>query len=297
MNERQFEDIIEKYPELLEEGLIHKGRQVRIKGKAIDLLFEDRHLQKLIVELKVGPIKRDHIGQIMDYEGHLLFPDDPTVRIMLVGNRVPPSFRQSLDYNGIEWREFAYVQLINFLKEKEDTNFLSYFTDSEMKGIQHPRKKEKKSKIFAPAEKWVIDGIEIENEEKARNLFKKIKGEKVLNFLKSLMGLLHKKMEICRAVKNEFKYWPANARRCSIYIRPFSSKIDIYLETFSPSDIHERNKLKKVPLVVTENIHNPADQFKSVIIISEEWLLEHKDKKSEMLDFLNNLIDDMMQMH
>jgi hypothetical protein len=297
MNERQFEDIIERYPELLEAGLILKGRQVSIKGKFIDLLFEDRHGQKLIVELKVGPIKRDHIGQVMDYEGHLLFPDDPTVRIMLVGNRVPNNFRQSLDYHGVEWREFAYVQLINFLKEKGDTNFLSYFSDSETKGVQHRRKKEIKSKNVVSAEKWVINGISIENEEKARNLFKKIKGEKVLNFLKTLMGSLNEKMEICRAVKHEFKYWPPDGRRCSIYIRPFSNKIDIYLETFSPSDIHERNKLKKIPLTVTENTHNPADQFKSVIIISEELLSEHKDKKVDLLDFLNNLIDDMIQMH
>ena len=54
MNESQFEDILEKYPELIEEGLSLIGRQVWIKGKYIDLLFNDRYGQKLIVELKKG---------------------------------------------------------------------------------------------------------------------------------------------------------------------------------------------------------------------------------------------------
>ena len=36
MNERQFEDIIEKYPELIEEGLTLIGRQLSVKGKFVD---------------------------------------------------------------------------------------------------------------------------------------------------------------------------------------------------------------------------------------------------------------------
>ena len=47
-NERIFEDIVFKYPELIEDGLIFKGRQVNVKGKRVDLLFEDRHTDKIL---------------------------------------------------------------------------------------------------------------------------------------------------------------------------------------------------------------------------------------------------------
>jgi RecB family endonuclease NucS len=62
MRESDFELIISRYPELIENGLVLKGRQVKIQGKAIDLMFEDRHGQKLIVELKRGPILRELNG-------------------------------------------------------------------------------------------------------------------------------------------------------------------------------------------------------------------------------------------
>ena len=52
MDERTFEDIICKYPELIEEKLSFKGRQVIVKGKRVDVLFEDRYGQQLIVEVK-----------------------------------------------------------------------------------------------------------------------------------------------------------------------------------------------------------------------------------------------------
>lgn len=69
MKEKQFEEILCRYPELLEEGLTLHGRQVRVRGKIVDLLFKDRYGQKLIVELKQGPIRREHIAQLLDYEG------------------------------------------------------------------------------------------------------------------------------------------------------------------------------------------------------------------------------------
>ena len=89
MKESDFESILERYPELIEDGLIFEGRQVALGRKHIDLLFRDKFDQKLIVELKRGTILRRHIGQILDYEGDILSPDDPNIRVMLIGNRVP----------------------------------------------------------------------------------------------------------------------------------------------------------------------------------------------------------------
>jgi len=120
LSEKDFENIICKYPDLIETDLVLKGRQVVLYGKRMDLLFQDKFGQKLIVELKVGAIERKHIGQIMEYEGGMLSDDDPTIRIMLAGNRVPPNLRKALDHHGIEWKEISYSMLKSFLKEKKD---------------------------------------------------------------------------------------------------------------------------------------------------------------------------------
>ncbi len=146
MKESDFEDIICKYPDLIEEGLSLKGRQVHVGGKYVDLLFEDRHGQSLVVELKKGVIRRPHMAQLMDYEGHFLSPDDPTVRVMLVGNRVPPSLRRALDHHGFEWREITISSLIGFLKDKNDETFLKYFSEEDRKSKPTKRKSRIKPK-------------------------------------------------------------------------------------------------------------------------------------------------------
>lgn len=125
MTEKDFEEILATYPALIEEGLKLVGRQVPLGRLHMDLLFEDRHSQQLIVELKKGTIMRNHISQLMDYEGHLLTADDPNIRIMLIGNRVPDNFRKSLDYHGIEWREITYASLTKALTDYGNTELLS----------------------------------------------------------------------------------------------------------------------------------------------------------------------------
>lgn len=120
ISEKDFEDIICKYPDLIEDGLTFKERQLTIYGRRMDVLFEDKFKRKLIIELKIGPIKDEHIGQILSYEGMLLSADDPTIRVMLVGNRVPPNIRKSLDHHGIAWKEIALTQLQKYLSDKND---------------------------------------------------------------------------------------------------------------------------------------------------------------------------------
>jgi RecB family endonuclease NucS len=118
MKEKDLEDIVCKYPDLIEEGLTFKGRQVHLYGKIIDIMFEDKFKQKLIVELKIGAIDRKHIGQVMEYEGNVLSEEDPTARIMLIGNRVPPSLQKALDHHGIEWKEYPISVIKQYLIDK-----------------------------------------------------------------------------------------------------------------------------------------------------------------------------------
>lgn len=131
MLEKQFEDVLCRYPVLIEAGLKFINRQVNVSGKFADMLFEDRFGQKLIIELKKGVIKREHIAQLFDYEGYFLSPDNPNVRVMLIGNRVPPNLRKSLDHHGFEWMEIAEETLKMHLKEVNDVELLSYFEGSD----------------------------------------------------------------------------------------------------------------------------------------------------------------------
>jgi endonuclease NucS-like protein len=129
MREKDLEDILEKYPDLIEPGLKPLGRQVVIYNRRMDLLFEDQHRNKLIIELKVGPIKDEHMGQILAYEGMILSAEDPTVRVMLIGTRVPLNIQKALDHHGIVWKELKITQLKEYLTRVDDRELLSRITE------------------------------------------------------------------------------------------------------------------------------------------------------------------------
>jgi hypothetical protein len=131
MDERTFEDIICKYPELIEDKLLFIGRQVNVEGKRVDVLLEDRHGQKLILELKKGTVRREDVSQLIDYEGYFVSSDDPNVRVMLVGTRVPENLRRSLDHHGFEWRELTTTFLVEFLRNNSDLELLNRIAPEE----------------------------------------------------------------------------------------------------------------------------------------------------------------------
>lgn len=131
MLEKDFEDILCNNPQLIEKDLKFLDRQVSLGGKFADLLFEDRFGQKLVVELKKGIIKREHIAQLLDYEGYFLSSDDPNIRVMLIGNRVPPNLQKSLDHHGFEWKEIPVSTLIEHLRNNKEDVMLEKFINEE----------------------------------------------------------------------------------------------------------------------------------------------------------------------
>ena len=159
MIEREFENIISRYPCLIEEGLFLKGRQVYVEGKYVDLLFKDRHGQNLIVELKVGTIVRKHIAQLLEYEGHFLTSDDPTVRVVLIGNRVPRNLQRALDHHGFEWKEIPLSRLSDFLEKRMDREYLKYFAEEQLeepgyKKVSQSRVSRKKPTVIPSSRAW-----------------------------------------------------------------------------------------------------------------------------------------------
>ena len=149
--EKDFESILCKYPELIEPGLTLCGRQITKDGLRFDLLYKDKHDVELLVELKRGTITREHVGQAMEYEGALLSPDNPDLRVMLVGTRVPPNLRRSLEHHGFECKEISITGLKEYLSTQNDEEFLSLFEDEILiqdKENKQTRSGKKESKIM-----------------------------------------------------------------------------------------------------------------------------------------------------
>jgi hypothetical protein len=142
MDENQFEDIIEKYPELIEEGLRFEGRQIYLNENDrnyIDLLFKDRLGNHLIIELKVGSIKPEHIDQIRKYEEIYNSLHSKKTRIMLVGNKVNERMMRILERDKVEYKELKISEIKIYLKKRSDNIFLRYFD----KNQQNKRKARK----------------------------------------------------------------------------------------------------------------------------------------------------------
>jgi len=123
LSERLFEDILVKYPELIEDRLTYINRQATYFGKRIDILFEDRFKEKLIVELKIGNLQRNALSQVMEYEGYILSEKDPSARVMIIANRIPLNLKKAMDHHGIEYKEITLIHLFKFL-EKRDSSLL-----------------------------------------------------------------------------------------------------------------------------------------------------------------------------
>lgn len=129
-SERLFEDILVKYPDLIESKLKFIGRQVSYFGKRIDILFEDRFNEKLIVELKKDNLDRNALSQVMEYSGYILSEKEPNTRVMIIANRIPLNLKKAMDHYGIEYKEITQNQLLTFL-EKIDQNFFNAFINNQ----------------------------------------------------------------------------------------------------------------------------------------------------------------------
>jgi hypothetical protein len=102
MQEFHLENMLARYPELIEPGLTLLNRQCSIKHKRIDLMFRDQAGNKLVVEVKVGVLCRADIGQLSEYCHYVFEMDGLRPRGMLVGTRVPDEIRGAAGFNGFE---------------------------------------------------------------------------------------------------------------------------------------------------------------------------------------------------
>lgn len=108
VSEKMMEDAISGEPQkfLGEEGLRLVARQYSIGSYVFDLLFEDRHGARLIVELQKGTLDRNHTYKILDYYDEYKDKNPKAfIELMVIANRIPHERRRRLESHGISWKE------------------------------------------------------------------------------------------------------------------------------------------------------------------------------------------------
>lgn len=127
MLEKDIENLIAQFPEEFfpKSGFTLIGQQVKLGKCYADIIFEDQHKRKIIVEVKRGILSRDASGQVMEYYGLLKIesPED-FVELILCANIIPPERKKFLETIGIECKELG-INLINQIAEKVGYQFLN----------------------------------------------------------------------------------------------------------------------------------------------------------------------------
>jgi len=143
--ERYINNAISKYPEFIEEGLKNTRQEHPIGRKRIDILFDDKNNNALIVELKVEGIQKRHIDQLLGYKEDYLkrgrqknSNHEQTVRTLLICNReLSVRLSETLKNSNIEWKKLNEHELDKFINnadcEKHDKEYT--FQDSKEKYI------------------------------------------------------------------------------------------------------------------------------------------------------------------
>ncbi len=128
MTEREMEDLIAQYPEEFfpGRGLVLKGRQESFSGIGrFDLLFEDLHKTKILMELKAKPAKYENANQLAKYKQALEQQGEKHVIMMwLVAPLISTPIREFMDHVGIQYTEIHEVDF-RHVAARHDYSFAS----------------------------------------------------------------------------------------------------------------------------------------------------------------------------
>ncbi len=115
LTEKIMEDAICNNPEkyLGEMGLKFISRQFRIGTYRFDLVFEDRHGAKLIVEVQRGTLDRNHTYKILDYY-HEYKEKNPQefIELMVIANSITKERKKRLSDWGVSIKEIPEAEFL-----------------------------------------------------------------------------------------------------------------------------------------------------------------------------------------
>ena len=170
LTEKDMEDAIAANPEkYIEEELTLISRQYRIGKYIFDLLFEDRHGSKLIVELQKGTLDRNHTYKILDYfdEYKDKNPED-FVELMVIANKIPRERRDRLSSYGISFKEISESEFPKKTRQIPESNAAKTQIDNiqNKSNFSHPQNVSPRwdSQALDNVEEWLkkhINGLPI----------------------------------------------------------------------------------------------------------------------------------------
>jgi hypothetical protein len=116
MLEKDIENLIAQHPDEFfpNEGFKLASQQYHVRGRRIDILFEDKFGRKIVIEVKRGILTREASGQIIEYYGLLKqeYGNSP-IELILVANNIPAERKTFLENAGIECKELSYNRLLS----------------------------------------------------------------------------------------------------------------------------------------------------------------------------------------
>lgn len=136
LTEKMMEEaIIDNPTKYLEEGLSLLSRQFHIGRYIFDLLFEDRHGARLIIELQKGTLDRNHTYKIMDYyDEYKSQHPEHFVELMIIANKIPRERRERLTSYGIAFKEIPESEFASAFPDRVADDPM----DSRGKRMHHP---------------------------------------------------------------------------------------------------------------------------------------------------------------
>ena len=119
-----FEEILCKYPELIEPGFNIKARHVELYGQEVDILLTDEFNKRLVVQVRVSPIEHEHVGEITCHQEAILSGEATDISVMMVADKIPAHLQKTLDHCKIAWKEITISQIEEHLAARNDTELL-----------------------------------------------------------------------------------------------------------------------------------------------------------------------------
>lgn len=158
MREKDIENLIAKYPnEFFEDKKLRLiGQQVNLGNFFADIIFEDEESNKLIVEIKRGIPKRDAIGQLMEYYGEYRHSNkEGNVKLILVGNVIPPRLTISMEYFGMQTKEIS-VSKVKSVAQKHNYTFKELIPKEEIEEYKQRVDNMKNNFILRKSKIWIF---------------------------------------------------------------------------------------------------------------------------------------------
>jgi hypothetical protein len=163
MLEKDIENLISLYPDEFfpNEQFRLIGQQVNLEGRRLDILFEDQHKRKIIVEVKRGILTREASGQIAEYYGLLKnLGLNENCELILCANIIPKERKTFLEAIGIDCKELG-ITFITDLAKKYNYTFLDDRNSSvvlDHKEIQNKIKSSEAESIEVNPSVWIFQG-------------------------------------------------------------------------------------------------------------------------------------------